>query len=328
MEKRKVVQALGRIVTGRSPSLSIEITRDCPLSCPGCYAYEPTHLGAAGPLASLAQLNGDQLVAGILSLVNQHNPLHLSIVGGEPMLRWREIDRLIPTLLERGIEVQIVTSGIVPFPANWIEHEGLQLVVSIDGLREDHDVRRKPATYERILRNIAGQRIKVHCTITRQMLGKPGYFEEFLEYWSARPETAKIWFSLFTPQRNAHDDEIISPKQRSALLDELDSLRKIFPKLYLPDLVLEGFRNPPTSPAQCIFARTTLSVSSDLRTKITPCQFGGDPDCSNCGCMASVGLKAVGDYKVFGLLTAGSIFKLTDAIGKRAGSFSGRGRTA
>ena len=25
--------------------LSIEITRECPLSCPGCYAYDDAHLG-------------------------------------------------------------------------------------------------------------------------------------------------------------------------------------------------------------------------------------------------------------------------------------------
>ena len=29
-------------------------------------------------------------------------------------------------------------------------------------------------------------------------------------------------------------------------------------------------------------------------TRITPCQFGGTPDCAECGCMASAGLEAVG----------------------------------
>jgi len=37
-------------------------------------------------------------------------------------------------------------------------------------LQLEHDVRRKPATYERILKSIAGQKVTIHCTITAQMM--------------------------------------------------------------------------------------------------------------------------------------------------------------
>ena len=40
-----VINAWGRILSGSMPLLSIEITRECPLTCPGCYAYNDTHLG-------------------------------------------------------------------------------------------------------------------------------------------------------------------------------------------------------------------------------------------------------------------------------------------
>src|SRR6266446_3606485 len=40
----KVIQAWGKILKGEQPSLSIEITRECPLKCPGCYAYDDAHL--------------------------------------------------------------------------------------------------------------------------------------------------------------------------------------------------------------------------------------------------------------------------------------------
>ncbi len=36
---REVVQAWCRILSGYRPNLSIEITKECPLRCPGCYAY-------------------------------------------------------------------------------------------------------------------------------------------------------------------------------------------------------------------------------------------------------------------------------------------------
>ena len=70
------ITAAGKILRRYGPSLSIEITRNSPLRCPGCYA------------------------------------IHVSIVGGEP---------LVP--------------------------------------------RRTPATYDRILKHVAGHQITVHCTI-------------------------------------------------------------------------------------------------------------------------------------------------------------------
>ena len=35
---------MGANSAGLPPFLSIEITKECPLKCPGCYAYEPGHL--------------------------------------------------------------------------------------------------------------------------------------------------------------------------------------------------------------------------------------------------------------------------------------------
>lgn len=314
-------------MTGRYPVLSIEITRECPLRCPGCYAYEPEHLGAVGELRSLADYKGTELVRNVLELVEKHNPLHISIVGGEPLVRYRELDELLPVLSEKGIAVQLVTSAVREIPKNWSEIENLHLVVSIDGLQPDHDVRRKPATYERILRNIKGHSITVHCTITRQQTERSNYFREFLEFWSKKPEVKKIWFSLFTPQIGASAEEILSPIERSAVIAELVRLRLDFPKLFLPDSVVKGYLAPPTSPDECLFARTTLSITADLKSKITPCQFGGNPDCSQCGCMASAGLKAVGDYKILGVLPAHSIYRASDWIGQKVRGSSDERKT-
>jgi len=40
-----IISAWGQILTGYQPNLSFEITRECPLACPGCYAYGSDHLG-------------------------------------------------------------------------------------------------------------------------------------------------------------------------------------------------------------------------------------------------------------------------------------------
>lgn len=315
MRKSDVFKAWGRILTGKYPSLSIEITRECPLRCPGCYAYEPEHL-EVGELRTLADFKGDELIENVLSLVKKHKPLHLSIVGGEPLVRFRELNELLPKLSEMGIAVQLVTSAVREIPKEWANIPGLYLVVSIDGLQPEHDARRKPATYERILRNIKDQQITVHCTITSQTAKRPGYYREFLEFWTAQPEVKKIWFSLFTPQMHADCEEILQPDVRANILTEIAELRSEFPKLDLNNLVLEGYRNPPQSPDECIFARTTLNVTADLKNRVTPCQFGGTPDCSQCGCIASAGLVAVGKYRLFNIMPLRTIYNASDRIGK------------
>jgi sulfatase maturation enzyme AslB (radical SAM superfamily) len=320
MKKRDIFRGWGRILSGHHPMLSVEITRECPLRCPGCYAYQPEHLGDLGPLRTLADYKGQQLIDGLLALVRRRRPLHLSIVGGEPLVRFRELDVLLPQLDKMGVEVQLVTSAVRPIPTEWAKIEALHLVVSIDGLQPDHDVRRAPATYERILRNIEGHSITVHCTVTHQMASKDAagarYFEEFLSFWSARPEVRKIWFSIFTPQIGEEATEILPPDERAAVLEEIARLRPLFPKLYMPNVVLEGYRRPPKSPKECIFARTTFSITADLEGRITPCQFGGNPDCSQCGCIASAGLKSIGDYQLFGVLPVKSIFFASDRVGR------------
>ena len=321
MYTSEILQAWGRILQGRPPSLSIEITRECPLKCPGCYAYDSAHLGGGLTLRELNDRRGQNLVEGVLEVVDRLKPLHLSIVGGEPLVRYRELEELIPVLLARGIHVQIVTSAVRGMGPTWASLPNLHIVVSIDGLQPEHDIRRAPATYERILKNIADQRVTIHCTITGQMMKRPGYLAEFLEFWAPRPEIKKVWFSLFTPQVGDQLPEILTPEERARVIVEMTQLKKIYRKLDAPDAVIRQFASPPQSPRDCVFALTTQTLSADLKTKITPCQFGGNPDCASCGCFASMGLASIAAYKLGGILPVGSIFKASLKIGQRAAHF-------
>ena len=292
----EILASWGRILAGYQPALSIELTRECPLRCPGCYAYGDEHLGGGLTLRQLHDLKDEELVDGVLRLVRERRPLHVSIVGGEPLVRYRELDAILPRLARMGIYTQLVTSAVRPIPEAWARLRRLQLVVSIDGLAPEHDERRKPATYDRILRHIAGHQMIVHWTITRQQLCREGYLEAFVTFWSENPNVRQIWVSLYTPQVGEVSDERLTPEDRSRVVAELTRLRKVYPRLYTPRPMLQVYANPPSSPAECVFAQTTGCVSADLSTSITPCQFGGQPDCSNCGCMASAGLAAVGRH--------------------------------
>lgn len=315
MKTSEVLQAWAGILAGRKPSLSIEITKECPLRCPGCYAFDPAHLGGDSQLRQLSDYKGSDLVKNVLAIVDREKPLHVSLVGGDPLVRYRELGILLPELNARKIHTQVVTSAFRAIPAEWGKLGRLNIVVSIDGLQPEHDERRKPATYERILKNIASAKVTIHSTITGDIAARRGYLEEFLRFWSARPEINKVWFSLFTPQRGAVGPEILTPEQRAFVVEDLLKLRVQFPILDMHASQIREMLSPPESPAACIFARTTQTISADLKTKITPCQFGGDPDCAQCGCVASMGLAAVGHHRVLGGLTAGRLFLISDWIG-------------
>jgi sulfatase maturation enzyme AslB (radical SAM superfamily) len=267
-------------------------------------------------LRSLSDFKGDELVRRVLEVVDDHQPLHLSIVGGDPLVRYREMNQLLPEIVKRNIHVQVVTSAFRQIPPEWSAIRNLNICVSVDGLQPEHDERRKPATYERILKNISGHQVTVHCTITGQMMRRTGYLEEFLNFWSARPEVKRIWFSVFTPQKGAASDEILTPVERNQVVEDLLRLRPLHPKLDMVEGHIKNILRPPASPEVCIFAQTTTTISADLKTRVEPCQFGGDPDCSQCGCVASTGLARVGDVKVVAGITAGDLFHISNRFSK------------
>ena len=312
-----IIAAWGRILTGYAPAVSIEITRECPLHCPGCYAYGDDHLGGDITLREVRDFKGQELIDRVIALVDRLRPLHLSIVGGEPLVRYRELDTLLPILSQRGIYVQLVTSAVREIPKQWHGLRRFSIVVSIDGLQPEHDVRRTPATYDRILKHIEGHTITVHCTVTRQQVGRQGYIEEFLKFWSARDEVEKIWISLYTPQIGEMSSERLRPADRVAVVQDLLALRMRYPKLALPKGLIEVYAEPPKSPDDCVFAKTTETISADFTTRITPCQFGGAPDCTQCGCIASAGLAAVARHQLFGFIPVGSIFNSSLKVGER-----------
>jgi sulfatase maturation enzyme AslB (radical SAM superfamily) len=252
----------------------------------------------------------------VLEIVDRLKPLHLSLVGGEPLVRYREVEVLVPLLMARGIHVQIVTSAFRPLPPEWAALKRMKVVVSIDGLAAEHDARRAPATYQRIMKNIAGQKVIIHCTVTGQMMKRSGYLEDFLRFWTPRPEVHRVWFSLFTPQVGARMPEMLTPEERTRVVEELFDLRRLYSKLDMREGLLRQFAKPPDSPEKCVFAQTTRTVSADLKTAITPCQLGGKPDCESCGCVAAMGFAAVAEHQWGGFVPVGLLYKASLKMGR------------
>ena len=210
MKKSEVLNAWASILNGRKPSLSIEITRECPLRCPGCYAYEPEHLGAAGQPAPTSDYKGDDLVRRLLAIVDREQPIHLSVVGGDPWCATANWRCFCPSSSSRGIHVQLVTSAFRPLPKAWTRFpSSAWSSPSTASSRSMMSAASLPPTNAFLSRLVTA--VTIHCTVTGQIAGRPGYLEEFLRFWSARPEVKRIWVSLFTPQNGAEGPEILHP---------------------------------------------------------------------------------------------------------------------
>ena len=109
----------------------------------------------------------------------------------------------------------------------------------------------------------------------------------------------------------------MSAAERVAAVHEIVEARRVSGKVHMPDIALKGYLKPPQSPEECVFSRVTTSVSADLKTRVTPCQFGGRPVCAEYGCLASAGLASFARYRIAGLLPVASLFAVSHGIGRR-----------
>ena len=111
-------------------------------------------------------------------------------------------------------------------------------------------------------------------------------------------------------------DEILNPQQRAFFVGELLRLRPLYPKLDMFEEIIREFAQPPLRPDECVFAKTTTTISADLKTLVMPCQIGGNPDCSQCGCIASMGLASLGHKRLMPGISIAGVLQASGQIGR------------
>jgi hypothetical protein len=280
--------------------LSINMTREFPLLCPGCNAFDHNHIGGAATLRSLNDGTGRVLIHdGVLELMDRARPWHLSIEALDSLVRHRELESMVSQLLDQGMRVQVITSAFRRIPAGWAKLTNLNIVVFIP----ERDVRRAPATYARIIKNIERHDITIHCGVNAKMLKKPGYLRQVLEFWTRRPETRKVWFGLFTPQIRDQMREMLRLEEREQVIAEMLILRKEFVKLEMPESMIRQFVSPAPSR---LFAVATKTRPFDQKAKIDS-RFGGTLECDLCGCIVSMDLAAVAAHKLADVAPRGAV---------------------
>jgi hypothetical protein len=85
-------------------------------AAPAATSYSPDQVGPLITLRQLSDYHGQDLVSATVAVVRRLRPVHVSIIGGEPLVRYRERCELLPLLDRMGVEVQLVTSAVRPIP--------------------------------------------------------------------------------------------------------------------------------------------------------------------------------------------------------------------
>ena len=261
-------------------------------------------------------------------------PVHLSIVGGEPLVRYRELDEILPRLAGDGHshagrhERRAADSGRAGRRIPRV-----QVCVSIDGLQPEHDVRRAPATYDRILKHIKGQQVTVHCTVTRQQT-RPGYVTEFAEFWSAQPDVqAHLVQPVHAAEGRGVRRDAAARGSRSASSRRSRALRARMPKLrdMRPGVAARATCTRRRIPTRASSRRRRRACRRTSRRGSRRASSAAIRIAAQCGCMATAALDAVGRYRLPGGLRAGQLYWASRQVGngvRCCGAGRLRGRVA
>ena len=81
-------------------------------------------------MRQLSDFKGADLVRNVLALIDREKPIHVSLVGGDPLVRYKELEVLLPELDTRKIHTQVVTSAFREIPKEWSRFSRLNVVAS------------------------------------------------------------------------------------------------------------------------------------------------------------------------------------------------------
>ena len=155
------------------------------------------------------------------------------------------------------------------------------------------------------------------------MMERESYLDEYLAFWTSRPEIGRVWLSIYTPQKGERSEEMLTLESRRRLFELLPALKRKYPALILPDRSHSGIQ-PFTPGSETLRVYTSfdqlLRRPEDNRRAVF---LWWQSDCAQCGCAVSMALHSVhGERLVLGLKT-GHVIDGSLAVGRFAKSMLG-----
>jgi MoaA/NifB/PqqE/SkfB family radical SAM enzyme len=201
--------------------LNLEVTLRCNLRCDFC---------------NYGRRNGpEERLEDYTPIIRRLNPLHLTITGGEPLLR-KDLERVIQQIRKKTsfVYINLITNGslLTPERALALWRAGLnQLSVSLDFPDQRHDAHRTyPGLWDHlsnVLPHLAGTEMDNLClntVIMRENLTVLPKIVQVAKNWGF-----KVSFSAYNPFKNNNPDHFVSReelKTLDAILKELAVLKQ------------------------------------------------------------------------------------------------------
>jgi MoaA/NifB/PqqE/SkfB family radical SAM enzyme len=260
------------------PAAMVNITNRCNLTCAHCFVFTD-----GNPNDPAHDIPDDEVLAKLERIRDRHGLWTMLWMGGEPMLRWR--------LLERGVKLFprniITTNGTVPlkdFGPN------TTYVVSLDGPQDLNDPVRGDGVYAKVRKTLLAipegfaPTVQVQCVVTKKNQHR---LEELVVDYLDTPVNGMA-FSFLTPAEGEHNeltwDDAADREQ--AVDAVLDLKRRYRGFIWNSTRALELMR-PATAKLvtdNCPPLRTVLPLYVEDGEFTNPkCCYGNNADCDRCG---------------------------------------------
>ena len=256
----------------------VNVTNHCNLRCQHCFVFRD-----GNPNDPDGEMKPDRILDELRRLRDRHGIVSMLWMGGEPMLRWRVLEKGL-ALFERNT---ITTNGTVPlkdFGPN------LTYVISLDGPRHVNDPVRGEGVFDRVMQTLAaipddfGPTVMVQCVLHRE---NQDHLEELVR--ELVPTNARgVTFSFYVPRAGE-----VSPRawpsneDREAAVDRVLELKRRYPGfIWNSSRSLELLRPKVCKVVtdNCPMQQTMLPLYIEGDHFTTPfCCYGNDVDCDRCG---------------------------------------------
>lgn len=260
------------------PTAMVNITNHCNLTCRHCFVFRD-----GNPNDPKREMTDERLLAELERIRERHGVRTMLWMGGEPMLRWRLLERALP-LFERNT---ITTNGTVPLRDFGVP---LVYVVSLDGPRDVNDTVRGEGVFDRVLRTLErlppdfAPTVMVQCVVHRQNQDR---LEELVA--ALLPTRVEgLTFSFLVPADGESSPQTWeSVEEREIAVDIALELKRRYPDFIWSSRRSLELMRPATAKLvtdHCPLLQRTLPLYLTENGFETPfCCYGNDVDCDRCG---------------------------------------------
>ncbi len=266
-------------------AMSFDVTDFCNLKCPYCYWWESRR----GQELEL------QKIVKLAKMYRKIGVIHVTWVGGEPMLRPDVLRAVTPIFPMNWIVTNGTDAGRVKDPDfDPFSLSNTAIIVSLDGVGDAHDKsRNKPGLYEAIKKRFWDKPILTTTTLHQGNKDQPA---KLLAEWSTSKITA-MTFEFATPiGRAANPAWDIVGEDRDKLIDELITLKKKYGRFVANSrygFEMQRSKNLAAWVGEARCPTATYVVCLDAMGNVKrPCVLGSSPNnpkgklpnCATCGC--------------------------------------------